>query len=188
MDTNSHSDGQSGAHDAASNVTPLSATPEVSEAGATSPPNPELEALQAQVKEKENKYLYLYAEFENYKKRAIKERSDLIKFGWEKVARDLLQTVDNLERALAHTPVGTDKNLVDGLQMVLTQFKSTLQKQGVETIKSLHQPFNPEFHEAIGQEASAEYPSGAIVREEMPGYTLHGRLLRPARVVISTGA
>ena len=146
----------------------------------------EIEVLQNAVKEKENKYLYLYAEFENFKKRQIKERSDLIKFGWERVARDLLQTVDNLERAIAHTPPGTDKTLMDGLHMIVSQFKATLQKQGVEMVPGLHQPFNPEFHEAIGQEPS-EHPMGTIVREETPGYTLHGRLLRPGRVIVSCG-
>ncbi len=145
-----------------------------------------IEELEAQVKEKENKYLYLYAEFDNFKKRTIKERSDLIKFGWESVARDLLQTVDNLERALNHVPSGTDKKLVEGLEMVLNQFKSSLQKQGVQPIESLKKNFDPNLHEAVGQEES-DLPSGMIVKEHVPGYTLHGRLLRPARVVISGG-
>ena len=156
--------------------------------------NTEIEALQKQIqnlelqaKEKENKYIYLYAEFENFKKRSIKERSDLIKFGWEPVARDLLQTADNLERAIAHVPAGTDQNFMDGLTMVLNQFRSSLQKQGVEAIESLDRAFDPNFHEAVGQEPSS-LPAGAIAREHTRGYTLHGRLLRPARVVLSSGS
>src|SRR3954469_1881650 len=93
----------------------------------------ELESLQSQLREKESKYLYLYAEFENYKKRAIKERSDAMKFGWEGVARDLLQVADNLERGLAHAPATTDKNLLEGLNMTLNQFRTAMQKQGVQT-------------------------------------------------------
>ncbi len=145
-----------------------------------------IQDLEAQVKEKENKYLYLYADFENYKKRAIKERSDLVKFGWENVARELLNVADNLERALAHVPAGTDKNLADGLQMILSQFWSTMQKQGIQTIESVGKPFNPEFHEAVGQEPS-DQPTGTITQDHQRGYLLHGRLLRPSQVVVSMG-
>lgn len=142
--------------------------------------------LQAQLKEKEAKYVYLYAEFENYKKRAIKERSDLLKFGIENAARDLLQVVDNLERALAHAPAATDKNLIEGLKMVVSQFQATLQRQGITLLTAVGQAFDPNLHEAVGQEPSNS-PAGTVVREELKGYTLHGRLLRPARVVISSG-
>jgi molecular chaperone GrpE len=146
-----------------------------------------VEELEGQVKEKEQKDLYLYAEFDNFKKRAIKERSDLLKFGWEPVARELLQTIDNLERALTHMPPSTDKTLVEGLRLVMNQLKATLQKQGVSDIEAVHKAFDPNLHEAVAQEPSSEHPEGTVVREHMRGYTLHGRLLRPARVVISGG-
>jgi molecular chaperone GrpE len=167
-----------------------SAEPQAANAAATESPTSQLEAriadLEAQVKEKEGKYLYLYAEFENAKKRAIKERSDLIKFGWENVARDLLQVVDNLDRAVEHIPAGTDANFAAGLKMIATQFKSAMQKQGVEEVSSIAKPFDPNLHEAVGQEPS-EQPEGSISKELSKGYTLHGRLLRPARVVVSSG-
>jgi len=142
--------------------------------------------LEQQVKEKENRYLYLYAEFDNYKKRAIKERADLIKFAWEPAAREFLQVADNLERAIGHIPAETDKNLVEGLNLVLNQFRGILEKQGVKPIESLGTCFDPNLHEAVGQEDSTE-PSGNVVKEHQKGYSLHGRLLRPARVVISSG-
>lgn len=145
-----------------------------------------IEELEAQVKEKEQKYLYLYAEFENFKKRAVKERSDLLKFGWESLAHDLLQVVDNLERAIAHMPAGSDKAITDGIQMVLNQFMGALNRQNVQPIESVHQVFDPNLHEAVGSEPS-EHPSGTIIKEQLRGYTLHGRLLRPARVIISEG-
>jgi molecular chaperone GrpE len=145
-----------------------------------------IEDLEVQLKEEKNKFLYLYADFENYKKRAIKERSDAMKFGWEGVARDLIEVSDNLERALSHVPAGTDKNLSDGLNMILSQFRTTMQKQGVHTMETVGKVFDPEFHEAIGQEPS-DKPSGTITREQLKGYTIHGRLLRPANVIISTG-
>ena len=142
--------------------------------------------LEEQVKEKENKYIYLYAEFENYKKRALKERGDLIKFGWEPVAQELLQVIDNLERAFAHMPANTDQVLIDGLKMVLNQFKATLEKNGVQKVESIEKAFDPNLHEAVGQESS-DLSQGLVVKEHTSGYTLHGRLLRPARVIISSG-
>jgi molecular chaperone GrpE len=146
-----------------------------------------IQELEIQAKDKESKHLYLYADFDNFKKRSIKERSDLLKFGWENVARDLLQTLDNLDRALAHAPAQTDPVLLDGLKMVLNQFKSSLQKQGVEEIETREKLFDPHLHEAIGQEPSL-LPAGTITQEFSKGYTLHGRLLRPARVTLSSGA
>ncbi|MEO5971712.1 MAG: nucleotide exchange factor GrpE [Bdellovibrionia bacterium] len=146
----------------------------------------QIKGLEDQLKEKDAKYVYLYAEFENFKKRAQRERSDLIKFGWESVARDLLETADNLELAISHTPADTDKTLIDGLKLVLNQFKSAMQKQGVQSIESLNKPFDPNLHEAVGQEKS-DLPVGIISKELSSGYTLHGRLLRPARVILSDG-
>src|SRR5688500_1711994 len=93
--------------------------------------------LEEQLKQEKNKYLYLYADFDNYKKRAIKERSDAMKFGWEPAARELLQVVDNVERALTHMPATTDRTLVDGLHMVLNQFKATLEKYGVQRVPAV---------------------------------------------------
>lgn len=151
-----------------------------------SPTEAKIAELEAALKEEKNKYLYLYADFENFKKRAVKERSDAMKFGWERTASEILGVVDNLERAIAHMPKETDANLRAGIEMTVTQFRSVLEKQGVSLIPTEGVPFNPEFHEAMGQEPS-ELPSGAITQTLVKGYTLHGRLLRPAKVVISNG-
>ena len=145
-----------------------------------------VEELEAQVKEKESRYVYLYAEFENFKKRAIRERADLLRYGWESAARELLEVIDNLERAISHLPPAADKTLTDGLHMVLNQFRATLEKQGIQHIESIQKEFDPNLHEAVGQEES-ESPAGTIVKEHTRGYTLHGRLLRPARVLVSSG-
>ncbi|MBS1963885.1 MAG: nucleotide exchange factor GrpE [Bdellovibrionales bacterium] len=142
--------------------------------------------LEAALKDEKSKYLYLYADFDNFKKRAVKERSDAMKFGWESIAREILGVVDNLERAVEHMPKDIDANLRTGIEMTIGQFRSVLEKQGVALIPAEGQTFNPELHEAMGQEPSS-LPSGAITKTLVKGYTLHGRLLRPARVVISTG-
>lgn len=143
----------------------------------------EIQTLQNQIKEHQNKYLYLYAEFENYKKRAIKERSELIKFGNEALSRELLQVADNLDRALEHT--NNVDALVTGIKMVNQQLKDTLTKFGATPITALGQKFDPEHHEAVGQEKSDQHEDGVVIREHQKGYTLHGRLLRPARVVVA---
>lgn len=143
-------------------------------------------ALEAQVKEKEAKYLYLYADFENFRKRAERERLEAQKFGWKNIAAELLQVLDNLERGLAHAPASTDSNLMQGLQMVQKLFQATLEKHGVQPVSTVGQPFDPNVHEAVGQDFS-DQPEGTVIREEQKGYTLQGRLLRPARVLISKG-
>ncbi len=142
--------------------------------------------LEKKLKEADQKYVYLYAEFENFKKRAVKERQDTIKFGWENVANGMLDVLDNLNRALTHARPDGDPSLVAGLKMVSQQFQSTLEKQGVAEINTVDQAFNPELHEGVGQIPS-EKPEGTIAQEAQKGYTLHGRLLRPSRVLISSG-
>ncbi len=170
----------------------MSESPEKKPESAETPPSElspveaQIQALEEALKEEKNKYLYLYAEFDNYKKRMVKERSDLMKFGWENVARDLLSVVDNLDRAVEHIPASTDPQFKEGIHMVLGQFRGTLEKQGVQTIVTQNAPFNPDLHEAMGQEPSSA-PQGTITQVLTKGYTLHGRLLRPARVVLSTG-
>ena len=147
----------------------------------------EVETLNTQLKEQQNKYLYLYAEFENYKKRVFKERSDLLKFGHESLVRELLQVADNLDRALEHTE--NTEALVTGIKLVNQQLKESLGKFGVSPLKALGEKFDPANHEAVGEEKlqpGASEEEGFILKEHQKGYTLHGRLLRPARVVVAT--
>ena len=143
-----------------------------------------LEAVKKELEEHKNKYLYLYAEFDTFKKRSIKERSDLLKFGHENLSRELLQVSDNLERALEHT--SNVESLVQGLKMVHQQLLETLQKFGVQKIDVQGKAFDPQFHEAVGTEKTDSVNEGHIVREAQKGYTLHGRLLRAARVLVAS--
>jgi len=145
-----------------------------------------LAKLEEQVKAEQQKYVYLYADFDNYKKRVAREREELIKYGFEKAARDVIQVADNLHRAVGHIPESTDKNLRSGIQMVLDQLNQTLHRHGVESVSAIGQPFDPNVHEAVGQQ-TAESPAGTVIQEHQKGYVLHGRLLRPSRVIISAG-
>lgn len=152
------------------------------------PPRDRIAELEANLKDSENKYLYLYADFENFKKRSVKERSDFLKYGWEPLARDLLEVLDNLKRAAQHAESANPDSVSfrDGVQMILEQFQNSLKKRGVAPIEAIGKVFDPNLHEAVGQEPS-DLPPGSITREELTGYLIHDRLLRPARVVTSMG-
>lgn len=176
----------------AENAQNLDNTEKVAETAATEPKaeaagekTPEM-ILTEKLAHAEDKYKYLYADFENFKKRAIKERQDAMKFGWENVAEEMLGVLDNLERALQYAKPETDPNLLSGLKMVAQQFVTTLGKQGVAPIPTVDHPFNPDLHEAVGQMPS-DKAAGTIIQEVQKGYTLHGRLLRASRVMLSSG-
>lgn len=140
----------------------------------------EIEELKKKLSEQQNKYLYLYAELENFKKRSQKEKADLLKFGQETFAREILTVTDNLERAADHTE--NIESLVSGIKLVVQQFHNILARFGVTPLDSVGQPFDPETQEAVAQEPSEN--DGVVLREQQKGYSIHGRLLRPARVVV----
>ena len=146
--------------------------------------------LQAKLQESEKKYLYLYSEFENFRRRNERERLDFIKFGHEGFLRELLQVMDNFERAAAHAKSqGGEKGsplaqVVQGIEMIHYQFSEALKAQGVTPVSAMGQKFDPALHEAVGEEEAKAEP-GTVVKEMQKGYTLHGRLLRPARVILA---
>jgi molecular chaperone GrpE len=148
------------------------------------------EDWQAKFQEMEKKYLYLYSEFENFRRRNERDRIDFLKFGHEGFLRELLQVVDNFERAIAHAKsLGGEKGsplvqVSQGIEMIHYQMMEALRNQGVVPVKALGEKFNPALHEAVADEES-EAEAGTILKEEQKGYTLHGRLLRPARVVVA---
>ncbi|NCN95373.1 MAG: nucleotide exchange factor GrpE [Bdellovibrionales bacterium] len=147
---------------------------------------PEAPSLEDQLKKAKEDYLYLAADFENYKKNAIKERSDLIKFGNERVLKDLLEIVDNMDRALAsHTGEETKESLASGVEMILSEMKALLTKFGVKEVESEGKPFDPSFHEALSSEPTSKVPSGHITKVFRKAYTYNSRLLRPAQVVVA---
>lgn len=133
------------------------------------------------------KYLRLAADFENYKKRLAKEKSDIIAYGNEELIKALLNVLDNLERALEHSDVQEDpKPLLEGVKLVHKQFLSCLEKFGVQFIDaSRGKEFDPRLHQAIERVESPDITPGMIISEMLRGYTLKDRLLRPALVVVS---
>lgn len=134
-----------------------------------------------------NDFLYLKAEFENYKRNALKERSELLKFGTERIARDLLDVVDNFERALqTHLTAETLQTYKMGIEMTAKELKDLLSKHGVQEIPSEGQPFNPSFHEALSSEPTTAVPHGHISKVFKKPYKLHDKVIRTGQVVVAT--
>ena len=145
------------------------------------------DAAQEEAAKWKNEFLYLKAEFENYKRHNIKERSDLLKFGAERVARDILEVVDNFERALQTkvTPE-TLQNFKVGVEMTAKELKEVLAKHGITEIPSEGQPFNPAYHEAISSEPTTAVPEGHVARIFKKPYKLHDKIIRMGQVVVAT--
>jgi molecular chaperone GrpE len=148
---------------------------------------PNESSLQEQAEKYKNDYLYLRAEFDNYRKNAIKERSDLVKYGSERFIRDLLTVLDNFERAL-QTQVTAENfsTYKQGVEMTATELKNLLTKHGVQELPSAEgQPFDPNVHEALSSEPNDKIPAGHVSKVFQKAYKLHDKLVRPAQVVVS---
>lgn len=148
--------------------------------------NGKTDDLAAQLAKAKSDYLYLYAEFENYKKNAIKERSDLRKYGSERLVVDLLNVLDIFETALALEP--TPENMTafrKGIEMTATELKATLQRNGIEEMPALGSAFNPTYHEALSSEETADLAPGHVSRVFKKPYKLHERIVRPGQVVVA---
>lgn len=146
----------------------------------------ELELSQEEATKWKNDYLYLRAEFENYKRNALKERSELLKFGAERMARDILEVMDNFERALQVklTP-DTLQTFKVGVEMTAKELKEALHKHGIQEVPSEGQPFNPAHHEAISSESTAAVPNGHVARVFKKPYKLHDKIIRTGQVVVA---
>lgn len=151
--------------------------------------NSELKEKLAQ-KEKEaadnyDKYVRAVAELDNYKKRAAREKADIIKYGKEEVIKDILPFVDSLDRALEHAENSADiQSFKEGLKLIQDQLFSCLKKHGVEAIECTGKDFDPNFHEAMMQVESEHHEANKVINEFQRGYLLNGRLLRPSRVSV----
>ncbi|HIJ06271.1 MAG TPA: nucleotide exchange factor GrpE [Methanocalculus sp.] len=129
-----------------------------------------------------NKFLRLAADFENYKKRAEREREQIVRFANEQFALEILDVLDNLERALK----AEDADLKEGLSQIHKLFLSILERNGITPIECTHARFNPNEHEAIASIPS-DYEEGIIVDEVCRGYCMHDKVIRCAKVVVSQG-
>ena len=142
--------------------------------------------LEEQLNDAEERLLRTAADAENFKKRLQREKEEQTRYANESFIRELLPVIDNLERALDHSQAESNQgSLLEGLNMTLKGFVDTLARFGCTAVEAVGQPFDPNYHEAVSQEETADYDSNIVVRELQKGYTLKDRLLRPAMVVVS---
>ncbi|WNG40546.1 nucleotide exchange factor GrpE [Archangium violaceum] len=138
------------------------------------------------LKESHERALRATADLENYKKRAQKEKEEVQKFGSERLLKDFLPVIDNLDRAMEAAQKSADfESLRTGVEMTRKLFESAFGKHGVKGFSAVGLPFDPRLHEAMQQVESAEVPAGHVVYEAVRGYTLNERLMRPALVVVA---
>jgi len=149
-----------------------------------------VEGLQAENAELQDKHLRAIAESQNIRRRAQQDVEKERKFGIERFARDVLSVADNLGRALSALPADVDpavKNVIVGVQATERELQSILERHGVTRIEAVGKPFDANFHQAMMEVEDPAVPTGTVVQELIPGYTLAGRLLRAAMVGVSKG-
>ena len=146
----------------------------------------DLKERTAEIDSLNDRLLRLHAEFENYKKRAARERSEFVRFANEGLMLELLPVVDSLEHAVATARCrGEVQGVAEGVDIILRLFQTTLEKAGVKPIEALGHEFDPNFHQAVAQVESTDGRDNIAVEEVRKGYLLEGRLLRPAMVKVS---
>lgn len=147
-------------------------------------------ALEASEKERvlyKDQLLRARAEFDNYRKRVARDAEQLRRTAAQDLLRDLLAVADNLERALEHAGASDDGGVAEGVRMVLRQMRDLMASRGVAAVPALGEAFDPNLHEALAMQPSDDCPAGTVLVEFQKGYTLDGAVLRPAKVVVSSG-
>lgn len=152
-----------------------------------STPADEIAELKAEVEAAEDRYLRLQAELQNMRRRHQKDREDDRKFRAQSLATDLVPVIDNLERALAiDVSDEAGQNLKKGIEMVMESVKHAFEKEGIEILNPVNEPFDPQFHEAYTSvPATEDVEAGQVAQVFEKGYTLNGRILRAAKVAVA---
>lgn len=148
----------------------------------------DLEAKAQKADEYWDRFVRLNAEFDNFKKRAARERSEAVKYANEALLERLIPTLDHFEMAMAAVQNVDDKSVASikmGIEMVHNQLKSTLKEAGLEEVDALGKVFDPVWHEAVSQKETTEIPEGQVLEQARKGYKLNERLIRPANVVVA---
>ena len=156
----------------------------------TNPKDEDISQLKATVEELKDKYLRLYSEFDNYRRRTLKEKTELSKTAAEDIMSSLLPVLDDLERALKSTLRSVDDQEVvpkEGLALIYQKFNNLLAQKGLEPIISLGEPFNVDYHDAVTNiPAPSEEMKGRVVEEVERGYQLNDKVIRYAKVIVGS--
>ena len=156
---------------------------ETSESGEEAKEDAEKKESTAEEEALNVKYMRLMADFQNFKRRTEKEKSDIYAFANEKIVSELLNVIDNFERALLHGAAGD--SFAEGMNMIFKQLQGVLEKAGVKEIEALGLDFDPNFHNAVMTEDSTEYESGKVTEVLQKGYTLNSKVIRPSMVKVA---
>jgi molecular chaperone GrpE len=161
-------------------------TPPAEETTVENTPENELDLLKAELAEQKEKFIRLYAEFDNFKRRNAKERVELIQTAGREVIQAMLEVVDDCDRAEKQMQKTDDLvQIKQGIQLVFAKLRNTLQSKGVKEMKSIGEEFNPDFHEAITEiPVPDENMKGKVVDEVEKGYTLNEKIIRFSKVVV----
>ncbi len=158
------------------------------QAPAESPEAELVETLRKEIAELQQQNLRLIAEMQNQQRRVRQEKEDALRFAESGFARDLLNVLDDLERTQESAPTATDiKTVAEGVRITYEQFLKVLKSRGIEPIAARGAAFDPSVHEALLQQPSADTPAGVVLQEVARGWKMHERVLRPSRVIISSG-
>ena len=145
----------------------------------------ELEALRAKADENLDNYLRAAAELENVRKRAARDIENARRYALERFGKELLAVRDSLEMGIASVDSASVESLLEGSMATLKVLESTMQQFGIDTIDPAGEPFDPEMHEAISVQPSPDVEPGSVLTVVQKGYSLNGRLLRPAMVIVA---
>lgn len=146
----------------------------------------EISRLKDEVEAEQNKYLRLLADFDNFKRRSQKDREIASKFRSQSLLTDLLPVLDNFERAMGVEAKSDDaSSILKGVEMVRNSLLEAVKREGLEEIPAVGEPFDPNFHQAVMQEKDENSEPGTVLQELQKGYTLKGRVLRPAMVKVN---
>ena len=145
--------------------------------------------LQGESEKNHDLYLRSEAEIENIKKRNKKDKEEWVKYANESLIKEILPVMDNLEMAISHSQnENSVQALREGVELTLKGLRDILVKSGLEEIKAEGEPFDPNFHHAVSEQADENVETGIIIQELQRGYTLNKRLIRPAMVIVSKGS
>ena len=146
----------------------------------------DLELAKSEAEKFKNEYLYLRADFDNYKKSVIKERSEMMKFGSERIFVEVLEIMDNFDRALSYEVKPENlENFLKGVKMISSEIRGLLSRFNVAEVPALGQKFDPNIHNAIGTEPTDKIPSGHVSQVLKKPYKLYDRVIRPGQVIIA---
>jgi molecular chaperone GrpE len=141
--------------------------------------------LEAEFNNLQQRFLRLTADFDNYRRRTRQENAEIRRTANERLLLDIIPIIDNFERALNAAKKELPENIITGIEMIYRQLHNLLSQEGVEPVESVGKPFDPVYQDAFERIETTEYPEGTVTAEVQKGYLLHGKVLRPALVIVA---